>query len=129
MAITSNPYFDELSKQYGPFYATMKIAKLADAAYMSMPGRIEYSTAIDYVANKIPIRPEDFPDRRLDTAKEYLKYVDDIDVYDAVLVSYEESLDCSNLVYKYLNVKDSSRQARVRVLTNILWDRRPHKYD
>lgn len=124
--ITSNPYFDKLCEQYGPFYATMKIAKQARKVCEELPGRIDFSTAIDYIANEKVIDPEDFPDHRLDTAKEYLSYVLDQEVVEAVLASYQSSLDYDSLVYRYLNIEDEHRMTRVRILTNMIWSRRPN---
>ena len=128
MAITNNPYFEELSEINGPFYATIKIAQEALDVCKALPGRIDVSTAIDYISQGKEILPEDFPDKRLNSAKEYLSYMLDNEVYDAVLASYEASLGGSNLVYKYLTIEDLPRQARVRILSRILWDKRPHKY-
>jgi hypothetical protein len=124
--ITSNPYFDTLCEQYGPFYATMKIAKEARKVCEELPGRIDFSTAIDYIANEKLISPEDFPDHRLDTAKEYLSYILDQEVVEAVLASYQSSLDYDSLVYRYLNIDDDHRMTRVRILTNMIWSRRPN---
>lgn len=124
--IDSNPYFDKLCEQYGPFYATMKIAKEARKVCEELPGRIDFSTAIDYIANEKLINPEDFPDHRLDTAKEYLSYVLDQELVEAVLASYQSSLDYDSLVYRYLNIDDDHRMTRVRILTNMIWSRRPN---
>lgn len=124
--LISNPYFDELCKQYGPFYATMKIAKEARRVCEELPGRIDFSTAIDYIANNKYIDPEEFPDHRLDTAKEYLSYVLDQEVIDAVLASYECSLNYEKVLYKYLTIKDEHRMTRVRILTNMLWSKKPN---
>jgi hypothetical protein len=121
----SNTYYNELSNRYNAFYATNLIAQEALSVYNSMPGRIEISTAIDYIANEKVINPEDFPDHRLDTAKEYLSYVLDQEVVDAVLASYESSLNYNSVVYRYLKIHDEHRMTRVRILTNILWSERP----
>lgn len=127
MAITSNPFFDDLSKLYGPFYATMLIARSADAVYKALPGRIMLSTAIDMIANYLLIDPEDFPDHRLDVAYDFLQDICGLnpDVIDAVLLSYRSSLDYDSIVFKYLNVKDEYDMSMVRVLTRMLWDMRP----
>lgn len=119
---TSNSYYNELSNRYNVFYATNLIAQQALDIYNSMPGRIEISTAIDYIANDRSINPEDFPDKKMDYAKDYLSYLIDEDVKDAVLTSFELSLKYNNLVYKYLSVTDPNKQTRVRVLTNMLYN-------
>ena len=125
--IDSNPYFDELCEQYGPFYATMKIAKSADAVCRLLPRRIDYATAIDYIANYKPINPEDFPDHRLDVANDYLSTICDVDqeVKTAVLDSFCKSLDCDALVFVYNNIQEPPRKAKVRWLTKLLWWQRP----
>lgn len=119
--LISNPYFDKISQEQGPFYATMLIAKSARKACEDLSGRIAYSTAIDYIANEKTIDPEDFPDHRLDTAKEYLNYVLDQEVVEAVLASYQSSLNYNSVVYRYLKIHDEHRMSRVRILTNMLW--------
>ena len=125
--LTSNPYFDELCNQYGPFYATMKIAKSADAVCKALPGRIDYATAIDRIANYQTINPDDFPDHRLDVANDYLSTICDVDqeVKAAVLSSYGKSLDCDTLVFDYMCIKEKPRRSRVRWLTKLLWWQRP----
>jgi hypothetical protein len=117
----SNTYYNELSNKYNAFYATNLIAQEALSVYSSMSGRIEVSTAIDFIANNRTINPEDFPDRKMEYAKDYLSFVLDDEVKEAVLTSYSLSLKYRNLVYKYLSVDDPYRQSRVRVLTNILY--------
>ena len=127
--LNSNPFFENLSKRYGHFYATMLIAKSARNACDSLQGRIPVSTAIDYIANYRAICPDDFPDHRLDVAEDYLCTICDVDqeVKDAVLASYAKSLDCDVLAFVYLSVKDKPRRRRVRILTKTLWDNRPNK--
>jgi hypothetical protein len=105
----------------------MKIAKEARKVCEELPGRIDFSTAIDYIANNKYIDPEEFPDRRLDVAKEYLSYVLDQEVVNAVLASYESSLDYNSVVYRYPKIHDEYRMTRVRILTNMLWGIRAHK--
>lgn len=126
--LSSNPYFDKLSQEYDPFYATLLIAKTADALYSELSGRIDISTAIDLISNEIPINPDDFPDKRIEIAKDSLSYVLDEEVKEAALVSYRLSIKYNNLVYKYLSVKEPYRQSRIRVLTNMLWGRWKDKF-
>ena len=127
MSLPYNPYYNELCKTTNPYLAAMQLAKNARAICESLPNRITESVALDYAArNQLP-NPKDFPDHRLDRVREYLLYVDDIEIKSAVVRSYEASLVKNNLVYEYQNVSDEPRQARVRVIMNILWDSRPHK--
>ena len=127
MSLVVNPAYNELAMRIGPYMAAMQIAQNARDITDSLDNRITCSSAIDYAARGEVPDPKDYPDHRLDRVKEYLKYVCDIEIKSAVLSSYEESLAKNNLVYIYKNVDDEYRQSRVRIIMNILWDKRPHK--
>lgn len=127
MSLPYNPYYNELCNKTNPYLATMQLAKEARAICNALPHRITESKALDFAARHELPNPKDFPDHRLDRVREYLLYVNDIGVKSAVLASYEESLLKNNLVYEYRTVNDAPRQARIRVIMNILWDSRPHK--
>jgi len=127
MSLPYNPYYNELCKITNPYLAAMQLAKNARAICSALPNRITESVALDFAArNELP-DPKDFPDHRLDRVREYLLYVEDIEVRSAVLASYEDSLAKNNLVYEYKTITDEPRMSRVRVIMNILWDSRPHK--
>ena len=130
MALTSNPYFDELSAKYGVYYAVNKIASEANAECNRLSNTISTATAIDYIANGKKINAEDFPDHRLDFAREYLNYLIDGEIRDAVLLSFQLSLRYDNLVYKYMAISDELRRGKVKRLTKIVWDmyKSKHKY-
>lgn len=53
--------------------------------------------------------------------KEMFCYIDDIEVKNAVYDSFYASKSCNNLIYEYNDISNPSRQARVRVLTRMLW--------
>ena len=127
MPLNYSPYYKELSNQTSPYLAALELAQSARTICKSLDNRITTSQALDYAARGELPDPKDFPDHRLDRVKEYLLYVDDIEIKSAVIRSYEESLKHNNLVYEYQNVSDDPRMARVRVIMNILWDNRPHK--
>lgn len=127
MALNCNPHYDELRDQGNPYLAVLQIAEETRNICNSMHNRIQESTALDYVSQGLTPNPKDFPDIRLNRVKEYLNYVDDIEIKAAVLKSYEQSLYKNNLVYEYDTVKDNPRQARIRIIMNILWDNRPHR--
>ena len=110
-----------------PYIAVMEMAEVSRRISGSLGNRVLYSTALDYAAKDQLPDPKDFPDHRLDRVKEYLTYVDDLEVRSAVIASYEQSLSANNLVYDYKCVNDDPRKARVRIIMNILWDSRPHK--
>lgn len=127
MALNYNPHYQELCQEMSPYAAVLQMATDTRNICKSLDNRISVSEALDYVAKgKIP-NPKDFPDHRLDRVKEYLNYVDDIEVKSAVMKSYEQSLVKNNLVYDYNTVQDEPRQSRIRIILNMLWDQRPHK--
>ena len=127
MSLIYNPAFKELEQSLGTYAAINIIAQQAREIAMSLGNRITDSDALSFAARGELPDPKDYPDHRLDRVKEYLTYIDDIAIKSAVLSSYEESLLKNNLVYKYNTIEDEPRQAKVRVIMNILWDKRPHK--
>lgn len=127
MSLTINPKYKELCQQGNQYLAVMQLAEETRKICSSMPHRILESTALDFAAKGEIPNPKDFPDYRLNRVKEYLKYVDDIEIKSAVLKSYEQSLIKNNLIYEYDVISDEPRQGRVRIIMNILWDKRPHR--
>lgn len=127
MPLTDNPKYKELCQQGNQYLAVMQLAEETRKICDNLPNRILESTALDFAARGEIPNPKDFPDYRLNRVKEYLKYVDDIEIKSAVLKSYEQSLAKNNLVYYYNTVEDEPRRSRIRIIMNILWDQRPHK--
>lgn len=127
MSLIYNPTFKELEQSLGTYAAITVMAKQAREISASLGNRIPMAAALSFAAcGELP-DPKDYPDHRLDRVKEYLTYVDDIGIKSAVLLSYEESLLKNNLVYRYNNIEDEPRQAKIRIIMNILWENRPHK--
>ena len=89
MALNYNPYYQELCTQMNPYLAVMQMAETSRLISGSLGNRVSYSTALDYAARNQTPDPKDFPDHRLDRVKEYLTYVEDIDVRSAIISSYE----------------------------------------
>lgn len=127
MSLTHSPVYQELTKSLGSYQATIQMAQIAREIVSSLDYRIPWATALDYAARGELPNPKDYPDHRLDRVKDYLASVDDIEVKSAVLSSYEQSLAKNHLIYDYISVEDVPRQARIRIILNILWDKRPHK--
>ena len=127
MPLSCNPKYKELCQQGNQYLAVMQLAEETRKTCNNLPNRILESTALDFAARGEIPDPKDFPDYRLNRVKEYLKYVDDIEIKSAVLRSYEQSLIKNNLIYEYDVISDEPRQGRVRVIMNILWDKRPHR--
>lgn len=127
MALNNNPYYQELCQQMNPYLAVMEMAEDTRTICHYLDNRITVATALEYASQGKMPNPKDFPDHRLDRVREYLTYVNDIEIKSAVIKSYEYSLKQNDLIYDYNNVDDEPRQARVRIIMNILWDKRPHK--
>ena len=127
MSLISNPAYNELAKTIGPYAATIFMAKEAKHSCEILSNRITTAVALDYAANGQIPDPKDFPDHRLDRVKEYITYIDDIEIKSAIITSYEESLKNHNLICCYNTVQDEPRRSRIRIIMNILWDNRPHK--
>lgn len=129
MSLTINPVYKELNETLGPYYAVIEIAQNAREIASELDNRITVSSALDFAAQGLVPDPKDYPDHRLDRVKDYLTYVDDRDIKNAVIDSYEESLKKFHLVFIYNNIDDEYRRSRVRIILRILWDNRPHKKD
>ena len=110
-----------------PYLAVIEVAEDSRKISSSLGNRIPMGTAIDYAARDEVPNPKDYPNHRLDRAKNYTDYMLDTAVRSAIISSYEQSLAKNNLVYDYKYVEDEPRKARVRIVMNILWDSRPHK--
>lgn len=54
--------------------------------------------------------------------EDMLSCVDDVKVAQAVRDSYDLSVKANHLIYSYKEVPDEDRQARIRVLTNLIWN-------
>lgn len=127
MSLINNPAYKELEKSLGPYEAVMQIAGHTREISASLDNRISLATALDYACRGETPNPKDFPDHRLDRVKDYISYINDIEITNAIIASYEESLRKYNLVYIYNSVEDEPRRSRIRIILNILWDQRPHK--
>lgn len=60
--------------------------------------------------------------RSLSAAYELIEYVLDEDIKESVVESYIRSLRAGHLIYYYHGVYDEYKQARVRILTRMVWD-------
>ena len=127
MSLVSNSHYNELCGQMNPYLAVMEIADDTRRICAKLDNRIPCATALDYAARGEQPNPKDYPDYRLNRVKNYICYIDDIEIKSAIISSYERSLAKNHLIYDYKNVTDAYRQARVRIIMNILWDNRPHK--
>jgi len=129
MALNQNPTYLELAEAQGPYLAVLELAKQTREIESSLDNRITTSCALDFACRGLVPDPKDYPDHRLDRVKDYISYIEDYEIKQAIIDSYEESLKKYNLVYKYNSVGDEPRRSRIRIILNILWDNRPHKKD
>ena len=64
--------------------------------------------------------------KRIERAKHYvddrISYIDDIEIREAVKHSINESKRSGHLIYCYNNIWELNKQARVRIISNIVWD-------
>lgn len=54
--------------------------------------------------------------------EELLSYVDDIDIRESVRRSFDKSKETGNLHYVYISALTDGNKARVRILTNMVWN-------
>ena len=127
MSLVNNPSYKELTNNLGPYAAVIEIANQAREIEDSLSNRITTASALDFACRGLTPDPKDYPDIRLNRVKDYISYIDDIEVRSAIISSYEESLKRYHLVYLYNTIEDEYRRSRIRIIMNILWDNRPHK--
>jgi hypothetical protein len=51
-----------------------------------------------------------------------LCYIEDVAVKDAVRITIQESREKRHLIYNYNNILDDCTKARVRIISNMVWD-------
>ena len=120
--------FDNLSKKLGSdYYTCLYLAKLARNQRTQLNNLISESEALTWaLTNELP---DDLDDRiraksaSLKNIEDILNYVEDAEVQNAARQSFRDGIECEHLVYNYLKVSDSSKQARVRILTRIMFHR------
>lgn len=127
MSLVINPAYNELKESIGPYRAALVIAENAREIASSLENRITDASALDFAARGLLPDPKDYPDHRLDRVKSYIDYIDDKEIKQSIIDSYEESLKKYHLCYIYNNIEDEPRRSRIRIILRILWDNRPHK--
>lgn len=121
----------EFVEAYGnPYLAVKHIGQMARRVAEKYDNRILHSEAISWIVNgekpdmiddhgKLPPK-HNYIQSYID---EILSYVDDDNVCEAVRSSYIDSETHRHLIYNYNDISDTYRQARVRVLTRMIWYR------
>ena len=113
----------KLESSENRFKDVRKIALRAKRIAKQYNGQLFHSEAISCaVTQELPKYDYKRNDTKLDNLiKDMFCEVEDIDVRNAVYDSLMLSRKKHYLIYIYNNIEDASRQARVRVLTNMLW--------
>ena len=127
MSLITNPAYKQYSEVVGPYLAVLEVANNAREIASSLDNRITDASALDFAAKGLLPDPKDYPDHRLDRVKSYIDYIDDKEIKQSIIDSYEESLKKYHLCYIYNNIEDEPRRSRIRIILRILWDNRPHK--
>ena len=123
--------FDAITKQFnGNRYAALSYVQRKARNYLKETDNLILdSEAVTWALRGE--RPEIADRRRYSQVKrryatsyieEVLCYVDDLDVKRSVRKSIKASRSNQNLVYVYEGELSDSRSARVRILTNIIWN-------
>lgn len=116
-------FLKQLESSPDRYGRVIRVAKKARSLADEYDNNIFHSEALSFVMTGAK------PDNKYRYADEYeatiikemFCYIDDNDVKNAVYDSFYASKSCNNLIYEYNDISDPPRQARVRVLTRMLW--------
>lgn len=124
-----NQIFNTLLDQYhNPYKVVKLIAHKARKLCAYYDNAISHSEALTHVINATSpdiddiysrIHRKSYKDATIDNV---LELVDDVDIKLAVRNSVYTSIKHDHLIYKYNSVSDANKTARVRILTNMVWD-------
>ena len=129
---TNNELFDKYTEKLGsPFAATVVIAAQARKRAEACGNRISHASALSWVITGEMPKELMHPSKRVSKKQQAINYVEDYidtyvsddDVAESVYKSIQESMDARHLIYFYKECLDIHRQARVRIICNILWDK------
>lgn len=133
MAIEERQVFNALAEKYKSPYAACSIVSKQARKYAEDHNNIVlHSEAISWVmsGNKPKILDEYSKNHKkyrssvcISVTQNVLELVNDVPVRNAVEVSIRNSRREKHLIYMYEGVCDMYRQARVRVLCNMIWNR------
>lgn len=119
------PFRKELEQSSNVYEVVRNVMDSARELSTRCDNKILHSQAITHVINGT--KPDDWISIDFDDEyeayqiREMFCYIDDKDICDAVYDSFYKSKKSKNLVYVYNDIVDINRQARVRVLTRMLW--------
>jgi len=116
-------FLKQLESSSDRFGEVIQVAKKARSLADEYDNNIFHSEALSFVmTGAMPDNKYRYADEYEATIiKEMFCYIDDIEVKNAVYDSFYLSKSHNNLIYEYNDIADPPRQARVRVLTRMLW--------
>lgn len=118
-------------------YEKLLGSKFAAAMYVADKGRryaeahdnyVLHSEGVVYaLTGKVPESAKKYEEgrykpRNQTDALDRVKYIDDREVRDAVYATIRDSKENSHLIYNYNGCIDLAKRARIRVVSNIVWD-------
>lgn len=129
MSIYNNKLLPELTQSFGNIYECVNyVAKEARDMANSLEFDLTESTAMTWIlSGDIPenkqIQPKQLHIRgaKIAAIDELLWTVNDPEIVAAVTRSVFKSWRAHHLLYDYIDVTDSPRQSRVRILTRMIW--------
>ena len=112
------------------FAAIVYVSKVARHRAKSVNNCITESQAISWVITGVePPHVQEYLKWKelrkradIDYAEDRLLYVDDVEVREATRKTILESREAGHLIYSYNDILSEPRKARVRILSNIIWD-------
>ena len=120
--------FDKIADALGSRYAAVRyVSSLARTRSSESKYHIQESEAITWILTgkepkyrkRLYMDPMKYTDVCI--LEEILEYVDDREICESVSSSYEASLENRHLIYVYQEGLSQSQQARVRILTRMVW--------
>lgn len=116
-------FLKQLESSPDRYGQVIRVAKEARSLADEYDNNIFHSEALSFVMTGAkPNNKYRYADEYEATViKEMCCYIDDIEVKNAVYDSFYLSKSHNNLIYEYNDITDLPRQARVRVLTRMLW--------
>lgn len=116
-------FLKQLESSPDRYRQVIRVAKKARSLADEYDNNIFHSEALSFVMTGAkPDNKYRYADEYEATViKEMFCYIDDIEVKNAVYDSFYLSKSHNNLIYEYNDITDPPRQARVRVLTRMLW--------
>lgn len=129
MSINNNKLLPELTKSFGNIYECVNhVANEARHLANCPDFSLTESTAMTWILSGEPpedkqIEPQEFHVRgaKIAAIDELLWTVNDPEIIAAVTRSVFKSWRAHHLLYDYIDVTDSPRQSRVRILTRMIW--------